>query len=419
MPGQEAERHALGAQLHRPVGRAGVRQVVARVRVADVAGGRVDHEVEAGDEHLLRDVRAEEVVDALEHLARRDDPLAGGAQQAPGRRHHHRGRDALVGDVADDHRDLPVGQLEEVVEVAADLAGRLVVRRHLPAGKVGQHAREEVLLDQRRDLELLLDPLARPRLCRLLLHELRDLESRGGLRREPVEEALVVGRVLLVGEPRPEVERADELAAADQRHDERDAGLAECRDAGRLELEALDVDRSARALEVRDEWVVRRDLDARCLDGRDRGGDLLGRLGRLRGATSAGDLAPGLCKCSHLTVLCRASASRDRYGFRASAGIVEPERGGGGLHRLADRAEEVGREGIELDLLAEAGAERLERALRVVAAAVEASVDERLHARAQRAGTAPRRASVDAAIARFEPPANDENSACPASTRPT
>ncbi len=124
--------------------------------------------VEAGDEHLLGDVRAEQVVDALEHLAGRDDPRPGGAQHAPRGRHHHRGGDALVGHVADDDGDLPVGQLEEVVEVAADLAGRLVVRGDLPAGQVGQLAREEVLLDQRRDLELLLDPLARPRLRRLL-----------------------------------------------------------------------------------------------------------------------------------------------------------------------------------------------------------------------------------------------------------
>ena len=315
-PGKEAERHPLRAQLHRSVGGACVRQVVTRVRIAHVTVGRIDHEVEAGDEHLLGDVGAEEVVDPLEHLARRDDPLARGAQEAPRGGHHHRGRDALVGDVADDHRDLPVGQLEEVVEVAADLACGLVVRRHFPAGQIGQHAREEVLLDQRRDLQLLLDPLPRSRLCRLLLHELRDLECGGGLRCEPVEEALVVGRVLLVGEARAEVEGADELAAGDQRHDERDAGLAECGDAGRLELEALDVDRSACALEERDERVVRRDLDARRLDGRDRGSDLLGCLGRLCRATSAGDLAPGLCKCSHLTVLCRASASRDRYGFR-------------------------------------------------------------------------------------------------------
>ena len=225
--GKEPERHALRSQLHRPVGGACVRQVVTRVRIAHVTRGRVEHEVEARDEHLLRDIRAEEIVDALEHLAGRDHPLAGGTQQASCSRHHHGGRHALVRDVADEDGDMPVWQLEEVVEIAAHLAGGLVVRRHLPAGKVRQDPREEVLLDQLGDLELLLDPLARPRLCGLLLDELGDLEGGGGLGREAVEEALVVRRVLLVGEARAEVESADELAAADQRHDERDAGLAE------------------------------------------------------------------------------------------------------------------------------------------------------------------------------------------------
>ncbi len=113
-----------------------------------------------------------------------------------------------------------------------------------------------------RDLELLLDALARPRLCRLLLDELGDLEGRRRLRREGVEQALVVGRVLLVREARPEVERADELAAADQRHDERDTRLLQRCDAGRIELEPIDLDRAAGALQERDERVVGRDLDA-------------------------------------------------------------------------------------------------------------------------------------------------------------
>ena len=78
---------------------------------------------------------------------------------------------------------------------------------------------------------------------------------------------------------------------------------------------------------------------------------------------------------------------------------------------------QVGAQQVELDLLAQPRAERLERALRVVAAPVEAAVDEPLHARAQRQEQRGD-TSVEPAIARFEPPANDENTACPASTSP-
>ena len=172
-----------------------------------------------------------------QHLARRDDPLRRCAQDAPGRRHHHRRRHALVGDVAD-HDPEPVRQVEEVVEVAADLAGRRVVRRDRPAGNVGQVLRQEVLLDQRRDAELLLDPLARARLGLLPAHELRDLERRRGLRRERVEQLAVVRRVLLPRQPGPEVEHADELALGDERRDELDARLAELHERRRVELEA-------------------------------------------------------------------------------------------------------------------------------------------------------------------------------------
>ena len=52
---------------------------------------------------------------------------------------------------------------------------------------------------------------------------------------------------------------------------------------------------------------------------------------------------------------------------------------------------EVGAQPVELDLLAQPRAERIERPLRVVAAAVEAPVDEPLDRDAQRAGRAPRR----------------------------
>ena len=97
---------------------------------------------------------------------------------------------------------LPSGELDEVVEVAADRAGRPVVGGHLPAGEVGELFRQEVLLDQARDLELLLDPLARPDLDLLLADELADAHGRSGLGGEVVEQLPIVARVRLVGQPR-------------------------------------------------------------------------------------------------------------------------------------------------------------------------------------------------------------------------
>lgn len=52
----------------------------------------------------------------------------------------------------------------------------------------------------------------------------------------------------------------------------------------------------------------------------------------------------------------------------------------GGLHRLADDGAELAAGCVEIDLVAQAGVERLERSGGVVAAPVEAPVDERLDA---------------------------------------
>ncbi len=76
MPGDEAERHAPRPQLDGAVGRPHVRKVVAGVGETEVPGGRLEHAVEAGDEHLRRHVRAEVLVDPLEDDAGVDEPLA-------------------------------------------------------------------------------------------------------------------------------------------------------------------------------------------------------------------------------------------------------------------------------------------------------------------------------------------------------
>ena len=182
-------------------------------------------------------------------------------------------RDALVGHVADDDADAPLAEVDEVVEVAADDARRAVVRGDLPLGQVRQLARQELLLDQLRDLELLLEALALGGLGGLLADELRDPDRGRGLGGERREEPAVVGRVLLLGEAGPEVQRPDELALGHERHDERDAGGTQLLERRRGELEAREVDRAGRGLEVGEQRIGLGDVhgDAGLL-GRDGGG---------------------------------------------------------------------------------------------------------------------------------------------------
>ncbi len=109
---------------------------------------------------------------------------------------------ALVGHVADGDPDPAAGHLDEVVEVAADGARRAVVGGDLPLRQVRQLARQELLLDERRDAHLLLEALALGGLGGLLADELGDADGRGGLGGERRQEAAVVGRVVLLGQAR-------------------------------------------------------------------------------------------------------------------------------------------------------------------------------------------------------------------------
>ena len=275
--GHQAERHAAGAQLDHAVRRLQVREVVAGVREAEQAAPRVEHGVEAGDEHLLRHIGAEVVVHALEHGAGVDQTLRGGPQHAAGGRHHERRGNALVGHVPDQEHDAAVVQGDHVVEVAAHLTRRAIVGRHLPSGQIRQLPGQEVLLDQAGDLELLLEALARRGLGLLLAHELADSQSRRRLGGQAVEELAIVGGVVLLREARAEVEHTDQLALAHERDGELHTGCLELAQRGRVELERVDVDGPGNPLEVGEQGIVGSDVDRRRL-GRRR----LRRTGRLR-----------------------------------------------------------------------------------------------------------------------------------------
>ena len=261
MPGQEPERHPGRAQLDDPVVGADVRQVVAGVGHHDPAGLRLQDREQAGDEHPRRHLGHEQLVGPGEDHARRIASRRLGAQDGVRPGHDQRRRDALVGDVADGDPDPPAGHLDEVVEVAADGPRRAVVGGDLPLVELRQLARQELLLDEGRDAHLLLEPLAFGGLGGLLADELGDPDRRGGLGGEGRQEAAVVGRVVLLGQPRPEIEGADQLALGDERDDERDAGLAQGADRRRVQLEPGDLDRPGGGLEVGEERVGLGDID--------------------------------------------------------------------------------------------------------------------------------------------------------------
>src|SRR5215211_16952 len=173
---------------------------------------------------------------------------------------------------------MAVVELQEVVEVAAYLARRLIVGRKLVAGQVRHTFGEEGLLDQARDPELLLDALPLLGLLLLLADELRYLHGRCRLGGQVVKQLPVVGRVLLLGEARAQVEEPDQLALANERHDHLDVGRLHGHKGGRIEVELVDLDHPRGTREVGHDGIVGRYL---YLGDSLLGGSLHDRLGYL------------------------------------------------------------------------------------------------------------------------------------------
>ena len=128
---------------------------------------------QTGHEHTLGDIRFEQIINPPQDFPRGGDLPGNRAQQADRRRHHHGGRNALICDIPDEQAKPAVIELEKVVEVAADLPGRLVIGTHLPVSQVGQFLREQRILDHAGDAHLIFEALASQRLGLLLSNELR------------------------------------------------------------------------------------------------------------------------------------------------------------------------------------------------------------------------------------------------------
>ena len=252
----QPQRHAAGPQFLHPAARAHVRDIVPGVGELHLAADRVQHQGQAGDEHVRRDVDAEHVVDVAEDLAGRDEPRRGVPQQGVRARHDQRRGNALVGDVADHEHDPSVRQRDEVVEVTADRPGRAVERGDVPARQVGQLLGQELLLDELGDLQFLVDPLPLTGFGLLLPDQLADPHRRGGVASQRVEQAQVVGRIAALGPPGAQAEQADQAARGDQRHDQDHArGLQRVQRRG-SQLQPGDVHRAGRAEQVADQRVV-------------------------------------------------------------------------------------------------------------------------------------------------------------------
>src|SRR5438093_2789740 len=300
----------------------------------------------------------------------------------------------MPGDVADDQRDLSVGELDEVVEIAAHFARGAVERRDLPTRELRYPLRKELLLDELRDAHLLLETLAGPDLDLLLAHELRDPDRGRRLTCQLVEKPAVFARIFLVGEARAELEEPDQLALADERDDQPRAARAERLDGGRVELELVKTDRTARLSEIGEERVVWGDVDGRPF-GRlaSRGGCRALHIHIFRRGGAKPDHPPERPRPGHHSssflsaarpeIVTGFTADRE-HDWSSPADLAKPEARVSGRHGLPHRSEQVRTHGVQVDFVSEPVGERIEGARGVVARAVEAVVHRVLNAASDR-----------------------------------
>src|SRR5215207_10214643 len=108
----------------------------------------VEDGVEAGDEHIGWNVRTEHLVGLSQHLPwHRNLSLSHAAQEALRAGHEHCCWDPFAGDISYDEAYAPIRKKMNIVEVPANLGGRLIVRSDLPALKLGEALREQGMLD--------------------------------------------------------------------------------------------------------------------------------------------------------------------------------------------------------------------------------------------------------------------------------
>ena len=109
---------------HGSVGADEPRRWMARAGADDEPTLRVDEEVGHRDELAGRDLAHHDVVRRLQEVRRRGMLARQGAEDELRHRHVGGRLDPVAGDVSEDDRQAPVVELDEVVDVAADLDAR-------------------------------------------------------------------------------------------------------------------------------------------------------------------------------------------------------------------------------------------------------------------------------------------------------
>ena len=158
----DPQRHAGGDQAGECVRRGLVNQgrVMPGTHIGQFMLGRVEQAVEKGDKKAIRRVGADEAVGVLDAIQGGGRLVNAGAHQAAGEGHEQGGRHALVGNICYNQAGVMDASVrascqgDEIIEVAADLAGWLPARGKFPAGDLRRLGGQQADLNIAGNLQL-------------------------------------------------------------------------------------------------------------------------------------------------------------------------------------------------------------------------------------------------------------------------
>lgn len=132
----------MADELGRLTAGAGDEGFVASAGKGEEAGLLVEDSVDGRDEHILGDELEKVAIEGTEEGTGRELPGRENSEERACGCHDKAGGDAFAGDVGDDDTEVAFIELDEVIVIAAEAVGELVVDGNLDARILGDTLRE-------------------------------------------------------------------------------------------------------------------------------------------------------------------------------------------------------------------------------------------------------------------------------------
>src|SRR5215831_9428507 len=144
------------------------------IGISQMSSHWIENGIETGYEHFGGDFRIEQFIGSCEHFARRSCRLGSGTKDGAGGSHKQSCWDTFTSNIAYDKTQASIIKWNEIVEIATDLTGRLVIGFELPTVDDRNIFGQKGVLNFLRGAQFLLKTFVFTQLYLLCLYQLGD-----------------------------------------------------------------------------------------------------------------------------------------------------------------------------------------------------------------------------------------------------